>query len=416
MPVPIRRRAFLESASACGAALAGVAVGTGRGRSAQQSPVSFGCSTVSFSQGARNIDNDDAHVVFEDGGYVATGDSYPDQLGSPGRAISGVRLGWPIDDWFENPDPEACGPRATTFDDTSVTVDTAEFSAFNEIPEFAAEVTLYFVDGTAETKTEFGQGGDSSIARTYSGTGTNAGKTIHMIELEHEGFSTGRLIPNPEIAGCPPLEWAGSRVFDIVTTADVELEYQFVVDGRVEKRTDVGEPLRAEENNDTITENGDGTVTVSGFTGNSGFGDSYLVNGVVVSVWQTGGDAERDDYQLLVNGAEPLPSIRAPGLGAAGRNLFQVISTEEGEVSYEFTVDGSVEKREDNGELRRAEGNDTVTDNGDGTVTVSGFTGNEGFGDSYVVVGSLESFDRVAGDADYRLEANGWPVNLTDLL
>lgn len=210
---PIRRRAFLESASACGAALAGIALETGRGRSPHRK-VAFGCSSVSFSERARNVDNDDVHVVFEDGGYVATGDSYPDRLGSPGRAISGVRLGWPLDEWIENPDPEPCGSRATTFDDTSVTVDTAEFSVVSDVPADVAEVTLYFVDGTAETMTEFGQGGDSSIARTYSGTGANDRKTIHMIEIDHEQFSTGRLIPNPDIAGCLPLEWTGSRVFD----------------------------------------------------------------------------------------------------------------------------------------------------------------------------------------------------------
>lgn len=93
------------------------------------------------------------------------------------------------------------------------------------------------------------------------------------------------------------------------------------------------------------------------------------------------------------------------------------MTTADVELGYRFVVDGGVEKRTDVGEPLRAEqNNDTITENGDGTVTVSGFTGNEGFGDSYVVVGSLESFDRVSGDADYRLEANGWPVSLGDLL
>jgi hypothetical protein len=53
------------------------------------------------------------------------------------------------------------------------------------------------------------------------------------------------------------------------------------VEGSVSKRTTAGD-LSA-EGNDTITDNGDGTMTVSGTAGN-GYGDSYLVDGTVLSM------------------------------------------------------------------------------------------------------------------------------------
>ncbi|NHN61427.1 MULTISPECIES: polysaccharide lyase [Halorussus] len=59
-------------------------------------------------------------------------------------------------------------------------------------------------------------------------------------------------------------------------------QYQFTVDGNVSKQLNAGD-MSAERNNDNITDNGDGTMTVSGATGN-GYGDSYLVDGTVTSL------------------------------------------------------------------------------------------------------------------------------------
>jgi len=412
---PTRRREFLRDVTLVGAsALAGL-LGTRPARADHL--VSFGCSEVAFSPGAKDVDAGSARVVFENGGYIWSIDSYADSMGATGRAVTVAEIGRsdlerPVNR-IENPDPETCSPPATTFDSDSVTVGDGEFETAGVPPVEFTAITLYFRDGSAEVVSEYGENNVPSVATTYTGTGENVEKAITSIKFEHSAWDTTNLIANPETTGA--FEWTDSRVLDIVTTADVEIEYELRVDGDVEKRTDIGEPLRAEPNNDAVTENGDGTVTVSGYTGNAGFGDSYLVDGRVVAFEQTGGDAGRNDVTFLVNGAEVASSLLGPGLGAAGRNLFQIVGTEEGEVSYEFTVDGTVTKRTDNSDRLQAEGNDEIVDNGD-RVTVSGFTGNTGYGDSYVVSGDLESFDRTGGDADYRLVVNGQDVELDDLL
>ncbi|WP_435181719.1 polysaccharide lyase [Halorussus sp. AFM4] len=58
-------------------------------------------------------------------------------------------------------------------------------------------------------------------------------------------------------------------------------QYQFTVDGTVSKRTSADR--NSSEDNDSVTDNGDGTMTVTGATGN-GYGDSYLVDGAITSV------------------------------------------------------------------------------------------------------------------------------------
>ena len=413
---PTRRREFLRTVTVGGA---GALAGLGGIRSARADHlVSFGCSEVSFSPGAKDVDAGSARIAFEDGGYVWSIDSYADLMGSTGRAVTAAEIGRsglerPVNR-IENPDPRTCNPRATTFDDNSVTVGEGEFDTAGVPPVEAARVTLYFRDGSSEVVSDIGERNVSSVTTTYTGTGQNTDKAITSIKIEHSVWDTTNLVANPATTGA--FEWTDSRVLDIVTTDDVEMEYELLVDGTVEKRTGIGEPLRAEPNNDTVTENGDETVTVSGFTGNAGYGDSYRIDGRVLAFEQTAGDAERDDYAFLVNGAPVASSLLGPGLGAAGRTLFQIVGTEEGEVSYEFTVDGTVEKRTDNSDRLKAEDNDEVTENGDGTVTVSGFTGNTGYGDSFVVSGDLESFDRTGGDAGYRLVANGRDVELDELL
>lgn len=71
-------------------------------------------------------------------------------------------------------------------------------------------------------------------------------------------------------------------VLELVTSDGMPTtDYQFTVEGDVRKRTDAGR--LSSENNDSIADNGDGTKTVTGAVGN-GYGDSYLVDGRVVSM------------------------------------------------------------------------------------------------------------------------------------
>ena len=93
-----------------------------------------------------------------------------------------------------------------------------------------------------------------------------------------------------------------------------------------------------------------------------------------------------------------------------------VVATERGEVLYEFTVDGSVERASGVAEDLVAEENDTITDNGDGIATVSGYTGNAGYGDTFVVTGDVTSFRRTGGDAAFRIELDGETVTADELV
>ena len=76
---------------------------------------------------------------------------------------------------------------------------------------------------------------------------------------------------------------AQGTVLELVSGQNMSTtQYQFTVEGSVSKRLNAGD-VSAERNNDNIADNGDGTVTVSGASGN-GYGDSYLVDGTVTSL------------------------------------------------------------------------------------------------------------------------------------
>lgn len=89
-----------------------------------------------------------------------------------------------------------------------------------------------------------------------------------------------------------------------------------------------------------------------------------------------------DEMALHTN---QLPEVREPS-----GDVFELVSNEEtSSMDYEFTVEGNVHKRRYAGDISSEE-NDTLTDNDDGTTTVSGTAGN-GYGDSYIVDGVIRS-------------------------
>ncbi|NEU56646.1 hypothetical protein [Halorussus sp. MSC15.2] len=97
---------------------------------------------------------------------------------------------------------------------------------------------------------------------------------------------------------------------------------------------------------------------------------------------------------------------------ASGTVLELVAGLNTSSVSYEFTVEGSVTKRTSAGDVA-AEGNDSATDNGDGTVTVSGVAGN-GYGDSFLVDGDVVSVS--LDESDWTLRWGGQEVSVSDLV
>ncbi|NHN58233.1 MULTISPECIES: hypothetical protein [Halorussus] len=98
---------------------------------------------------------------------------------------------------------------------------------------------------------------------------------------------------------------------------------------------------------------------------------------------------------------------------ATGTVLELVAGQNTSNVTYEFTVEGSVTKRTSATGGVESEGNDSVTDNGDGTVTVSGVSGN-GYGDSYLVDGDVVSMD--LDESKWTLRYGGEEVGVGDLV
>ena len=94
--------------------------------------------------------------------------------------------------------------------------------------------------------------------------------------------------------------------------------------------------------------------------------------------------------------------------------LFEIIATTANEeLFYRFTIDGTVEPSEnpDNPDITSlGETNDTITQNADGTITVSGQTGNL-FGDAWAVVGTIEDFTHVSGASGVLLRLDGVEVD-----
>lgn len=115
----------------------------------------------------------------------------------------------------------------------------------------------------------------------------------------------------------------------------------------------------------------------------------------------SGNDAESDDEQTTTEPDE-----------GEGTVLELVAGSDTSNVSYEFTVEGSASKRTSAGDVA-ADANDSVTENGDGTVTVSGVAGN-GYGDSFLVNGDVVSMD--LNESDWTLRYAGEEVAVDDLV
>ncbi|MDS0258439.1 hypothetical protein NDI56_03325 [Haloarcula sp. S1CR25-12] len=174
------------------------------------------------------------------------------------------------------------------------------------------------------------------------------------------------------------------------TTADAEVSYRFTVGGTVEKIRLDDEGVAA-DTDDRVFGTGD-TTTVVGSTGD-GAGDAYLLTGSIESFERTGGES---GLRLLRDGE----AVTDDFLGDS--RLFRVLSTtDDAEVDYRFTVDGSVRKTQLGDDGVAADADDLVFDSGD-TTSVDGSTGDES-GDAYLLTGPIESFERTGGESGLRL-------------
>jgi hypothetical protein len=196
-------------------------------------------------------------------------------------------------------------------------------------------------------------------------------------------------------------------MFEVVSTdSGADLSYAFTVDGTASKAEASQKNSSIGESNDTITDNGDGTVTVEGKTG-FGSGDAFLVDGEVLSFERTGGDS---GFQLILDGQDVTDQFTG-GSDEEPGSTFEIVSTDSrAELSYAFDVEGGAEKTDaGDGNSSVGEGNDTITDNGDGTVTVEGKTG-YGYGDAFLVTGPVSNFQRTGGSSSFQLLLDGQDV------
>ncbi|MFB6164383.1 MAG: hypothetical protein ABEJ31_04415 [Haloarculaceae archaeon] len=198
------------------------------------------------------------------------------------------------------------------------------------------------------------------------------------------------------------------------------IEYAFAVSDAVEKSTANGGTISDE---DVI----DGTAVTGAIAGGT---DSYAVTGDLTAL-RVGGDATVtldgqaiDPSQYPDSPPSDSGTSGSDGSGSsggtdggrtAGPSVVAYETPDGGDlVHYQFTVEGSVEKRT-NADALSAELNDAIADNGDGTYTVSGATGN-GFGDSYRLTDwVITDFSTDAGPDQFGLTLDGEAVTPDEL-
>ncbi|WP_436926420.1 right-handed parallel beta-helix repeat-containing protein [Halosimplex amylolyticum] len=232
---------------------------------------------------------------------------------------------------------------------------------------------------------------NDSVTENADGTWTATGKTGNgfgdaytfegrVTDFSAQGsydlFLDGEAVTADEIVADP------RHHIEVLTTKDPsELDYTFTTTGEITKDTDNGK--NSAGSNDSVTQNSDGTWTADGYTGN-GYGDAYYFEGDLVDF----GPVE-DFVEIYVDGSQIDLSQFEPQ-----RHHIEVLTTQDpSELDYTFTTTGEITKDTDNGK-NSAAGNDSVTQNSDGTWTADGYTGN-GYGDAYYFEGDLVDFGPV---------------------
>ncbi|WP_158059377.1 hypothetical protein [Halorussus halophilus] len=179
-----------------------------------------------------------------------------------------------------------------------------------------------------------------------------------------------------------PDDQQSGTVLELVSASNAStVSYEFVVDGSVQKRTSAGDV--AAENNDSVSSNGDGSVTVSGVAGN-GYGDSYLVDGDITEL-----SLDEDVWTVTYGGEEVTPSDFAlPNkLVIDGGNAPNAVS------EYTFTVSGEVRKSDALGSIN------SYDEASDGTISGRVVGGKDG----YRFSGEITGFE-LSGPASVQVE------------
>lgn len=308
------RRGFLET-TAIGTIAAGLlATGTGAAQSSASGHVTWECDHVALTDVG---DLERAQVDFQDGSYVRSENGIdgeePVRLGSPGRTIDTVTITMSdgSEETLSNPSPDCDRRRvATDFTSTQVHVPPAEFVLSRSVPSvLSTSVQLHFADGSSQRKQHYSNDGDGdvddfpeisgleavygmdAVPNSYRGTGPHEGKVIEAIEIAtDEGYRTHYLQSDCAEGCLYGTDSAQERIVEVVGTSEGAVHYEFTATGPI-RPVPINGRIKNEDN-DAIGENGDGTYTVDGFTGNTGYGDSFVVNGEITNFEKTGGDGE----------------------------------------------------------------------------------------------------------------------------
>ncbi|MFW5949051.1 MAG: hypothetical protein ACOCSD_05585, partial [Halolamina sp.] len=111
---------------------------------------------------------------------------------------------------------------------------------------------------------------------------------------------------------------------------------------------------------------------------------------------------------------EAVGQQRAPANDTNRIDFLEIRALDDWEYAYQFWVRGYVQRTRVD-EAVKSEANDQLTRNDDGTVTVTGTTGN-GLSDAYVIVGEIVSFRKTQGESDGELTFNGLALTADELL
>ena len=152
---------------------------------------------------------------------------------------------------------------------------------------------------------------------------------------------------------------------------------------------------------------GPGNLSTPEFFENVTTGEDATLPPKSSPVWTPGGEGmPLVDSSAPVEEPTPTPTPEEPE-----GSTFQIVSTTTGaDLEYRFEVDGSVAGAVVNNDVQSVdESNDSITDNGDGTTTVVGRTGN-GEGDAFQVVGTVTSFSQTGGTSGVQLLLDGEDV------
>lgn len=297
------------------------------------------------------------------GDTVLAGDPGDDRDGSENVgsvSVFGAEAGWTEDATLAADDgraDDAFGTAVALTDPGTTAVVGAPAARVNGLQAGAAYVFAGPGDGAGD-----GDGGDGSGSggdgEDDSGGDTDDG-TDDGTEDDGDGTETG-----PRTV--------------MIAANEGGVDYRLTVDGEIESQSPAGD--FSSDGNEDVTEDG-GTVTASGLTGPAPdiageqvfLGDRFLFTGSVETL-ELDPNSDATDVTVYLDEASVAPADVRGFTDESGVEHTLMIAANEDGVEYSVTVDGTLDPQTQSGDFS-AEATDDVSENDDGTVSVSDVTG-----------------------------------------